>query len=70
LLYLLRPIEFFAIQIYNKAMAGDDLKKIKELLEIVHNKVRKLEAHFMMRSSTPDLIKGQQSVMNDKLDEV
>ncbi|MBU1000754.1 hypothetical protein KKE78_05180 [Patescibacteria group bacterium] len=51
-------------------MAGDDLKKIKELLEIVHNKVRKLEAHFMMRSSTPDLIKGQQSVMNDKLDEV
>ncbi len=51
-------------------MASDDIKKIKELLEIVHNKVGKLETHFMARSSTWDLIKGQQSVMNDKLDEV
>jgi len=51
-------------------MASDDLKKIKELLEIVHNKVGKLEAHFMMRSSTLHLIKDQQSVMNDKLDEM
>ncbi len=51
-------------------MANDDLKKIKELLEIVHNKVGKLETHFMARSSTLDLIKGQQSVMNDKLDDL
>lgn len=49
-------------------MASDDLKKIKELLEIVNSRVGKLETHFMARSSTLDLIKGQQSVMNDKLD--
>lgn len=49
-------------------MASDDLKKIKELLEIVHNKVGKLELQFTIRPSTLDLIKGQQSVMNDKLD--
>lgn len=51
-------------------MASDDLKKIKELLEIVNSRVGKLEVHFMVRSSTWDLIKGQQSVMNDKLDEI
>lgn len=51
-------------------MASDDLKKIKELLEIVHNKVGKLETHFHARSATLDLIKDQQSVMNAKMDEM
>lgn len=49
---------------------ADDLKKIKELLEIVNNKVGKLETHLTVRSATLDLLKDQQSVMNQKLDEV
>lgn len=48
-------------------MANDDLKKIKELLEIVNNKVGKLETHVSVHSTTMYLIKDQQSVMNDKL---
>lgn len=49
-------------------MANDDLKKIKELLEIVNNKVGKLEAHVSIHTSTMHVIKDQQSVMNEKLD--
>jgi len=59
-------------------MANDDLKKInrgtislreiKELLEIVDNKVGKLETHVSIHSATMHLIKDQQSVMNGKLD--
>lgn len=51
-------------------MANDDLKKIKELLEIVNNKVGKLETHIGTHSATMHLIKDQQSVMNDKLDDL
>ena len=51
-------------------MANDDLKKIKELLEIVGNKVGKLETHVSVHSATMHLIKDQQSVMNDKLDDL
>ena len=51
-------------------MANDDLKKIKELLEIVNSKVGKLETHLTFRSATLELIKDQQSVMNEKLDRV
>lgn len=51
-------------------MANDDLKKIKELLEIVSNKVGKLETHVSIHSATMHLIKDQQSVMNEKLDDL
>ena len=49
-------------------MANDDLKKLKELLEIIGNKVGKLETHLTFRSAALDLIKDQQSVINEKLD--
>mgnify|MGYP001609672070 CR=1 FL=1 len=51
-------------------MAADDLKKIKELLEVVNNKVGKLETHVYLHSSTVRSIKEQQSVMNEKLDDL
>lgn len=51
-------------------MANDDSKKIKELLEIVANKVGKLETHVSVHSATMHLIKDQQSVMNEKLDDL
>ncbi|MBI3103629.1 hypothetical protein HYZ05_01690 [Candidatus Daviesbacteria bacterium] len=49
-------------------MVSDDSKKIKELLEIISNKVGKLETHVSLHSATMHLIKDQQSVMNEKLD--
>lgn len=49
---------------------ADDLKKIKEILEIVNNKVGKLETHVSLHSTTMHLIKDQQSVMNEKLDDL
>lgn len=49
-------------------MANDELKKIKELLEVVGNKVGRLETHVTAHSATMYLIKDQQSVMNEKLD--
>lgn len=49
---------------------ADDLKKIKELLEIVNNKVGKLETHVSVHSATMHIIKDQQSVMNEKLDDL
>lgn len=49
-------------------MANDDSKKIKELLEIVNNKVGKLETHISIHTATMHVIKDQQSVMNEKLD--
>lgn len=51
-------------------MANDDLKEIKELLEIVGNKVGRLETHVSTHSATMHLIKDQQSVMNEKLDDL
>ena len=51
-------------------MADDVLRKIKELLEIVGNKVDKLETHVSLHSATMHRIKDQQSVMNEKLDQI
>ncbi len=51
-------------------MAIDDLKNIKELLEIVKHKVDMMEVSRTGQSATLHLIKDQQSVMNDKLDKV
>lgn len=51
-------------------MANDELKKIKELLEIVGNKVGRLETHVTAHSSAMYLMKDQQSVMNEKLDSI
>lgn len=51
-------------------MANDELKKIKELLEIVGNKVGRLETHVTADSSAMYLMKDQQSVMNEKLDSI
>lgn len=49
-------------------MPNGILRKIKELLEIVGSKVDKLETHVSLHSATLQLIKDQQSVMNEKLD--
>lgn len=49
---------------------NDSLKTIKELLEIVNNKVGKLETHVGIHSATMHVIKDQQSVINEKLDDV
>lgn len=51
-------------------MADDNSKAIKELLEIVKNKVGKIELRQLTQSSQISLMKDQQSVMNEKLDEV
>ena len=60
--------------------ANDDLKKInrgtislreiKEILEIVNNKVGKLETHVGTHSTALYVMKDQQSVMNEKLDTI
>lgn len=44
----------------------DDLKTIKELLEIVKQKVDTMSGHY----ATIHLMKEQQSVMNEKLDAI
>ncbi len=51
-------------------MANDDSRKIKELLEIINNKVGKLETHVSVHTATMHVIKDQQSVMNEKLDDL
>lgn len=61
---------FWGKEININFMANDDLKKIKELLEIVNNKVGKLETHVSVHSATMHVIKDQQSVMNEKLDKI
>jgi len=50
--------------------ANNDLREIKELLEIVNNKVGKLETHVGIHSATMHVIKDQQSVINEKLDKL
>lgn len=49
---------------------GDDLKTIKELLEIVKHKVDMMEVSRTGQSASLHLMKDQQSVMNDKLDAI
>lgn len=48
----------------------DDLKQIKELLEIVAHKVDMMEVSRTGQSASFHLMKDQQSVMNAKLDEI
>ncbi len=48
----------------------EDLKKIKELLEIVAHKVDMMEVSRTGQSASLHLMKDQQSVMNAKLDGV
>ena len=47
---------------------ADDLKKIRELVEIVVKKVRDIELFQISSADQTRFIKDQQSVVNDKLD--
>lgn len=49
---------------------NDDLKQIKELLEIVAHKVDMMEVSRTGQSASLHLMKDQQSVMNTKLDTI
>ncbi len=49
---------------------NDDLKQIKELLEIVKHKVDRIEVTQVGQSASIHLMRDQQSVMNEKLDKV
>ncbi len=51
-------------------MATDNTKAVKELLEIIKNKVDKIELRQSSQSSQINLVREQQSVINEKLDEV
>ena len=46
----------------------DDLKKIKDLVEIIVKKIRGVEIQQGVMAEQARVIKDQQSVMNDKLD--
>ena len=47
---------------------ADDLKKIKDLVEIILKKTRGVEVHQSVMADQVRIIKDQQSVMNEKLD--
>ena len=47
---------------------ADDLKKIKDLVEIIVKKIRGVETQQGVMAEQVRVIKDQQSVMNDKLD--
>lgn len=49
---------------------SDEFRSIKELLEIVKNKVDRIEVNERGQYVTMHLMKEQQSVMNEKLDGV
>jgi len=49
---------------------ADDLKKIKDLVEIVVNKVRSIETHQSVAAEQVRMVRDQQSVMNGKLDTI
>lgn len=51
-------------------MASDNSKVIKELLEIIKHKVGLIEGRQSTQSVQINLISDQQSVMNEKLDEL
>lgn len=51
-------------------MATDSTKAVKELLEIIHNKVGKIEMRQSLQTTQLSLMKDQQSVMNEKLDNI
>jgi len=53
-----------------KVMATDNSKAIKELLEIVNNKVGNMEARQHDQSVQLHLMRDQQSVINEKLDDL
>lgn len=48
----------------------DDIKKIKDLVEIVVSKVRGMETQQSMMADQVRVVRDQQSVMNDKLDNI
>lgn len=49
---------------------ADDFKKIKDLVEIVVNKVRGIEMHQSVIAEQVRTMKDQQSIMNEKLDTI
>lgn len=49
---------------------GDELTKIKELLEIVKHKVDMMDISRSGQSATLHLMKDQQSMMNKKMDDM
>lgn len=51
-------------------MAINDIKTIKELLEIIKHKVGMVEMRQTTQSSQISVMKDQQSVINEKLDEM
>lgn len=51
-------------------MAINDIKTIKELLEIIKHKVGMVEMRQTTQSSHISVMKDQQSVINEKLDEM
>ena len=51
-------------------MAADNTKAVKELLEIISNKVGKIELRQNDQTVQLHLIKDQQSVINEKLDDL
>lgn len=53
-----------------KIMSTDNTKAVKELLEIINNKVGKIEMRQSLQTTQLSLMKDQQSVMNEKLDNI
>lgn len=51
-------------------MAINDIKTIKEILEIIKHKVGMVEMRQATQSSQISVMKDQQSVINEKLDEM
>ena len=51
-------------------MANDELKKIKEFVEIIKHKVDMLEMGSRTQTTAFYTVKDQQSVMNEKLDNI
>lgn len=51
-------------------MVTDNTKAVKELLEIINSKVGKIEMRQSLQTTQLSLMKDQQSVMNEKLDDI
>lgn len=65
-----RSIVFNQNKSYDKLMAVNDIKTIKELLEIIKHKIGMIEMRQSTQSGQIILTKDQQSVMNEKLDAI
>lgn len=53
-----------------KKTIQDELKSLKELVEVINHKVGKVDTNQSIYSAQLVLIKDKQSVLNDKLDEI